>query len=308
MLTHNDQASNSCCVAFTCLLWECLRLEQVPSPMWWVEKFTAIASQLEGDSQYLPRHSGIAHQGPLWQFIEREVSRAIKENWSTLEASTRWYSGAYLLETMPCALFILSRYADKPEEAIVRAVHDMKDNDTVAAIVGAAVGALHGRAGLPARWISALLGRTGSNDDWHIFEVIEDAKQVFWQTDQQPDQADRQAILNFLPVFEQPDFKSGEWISTEGSLPYYNYSTEVLDFLKVLGKHKFIIRFAWPDWEEGRRLVGNPELLQRSNLLTLQKLMTMFVRADRFSEGFLAQMFETGNIVMILKRLAEFQT
>jgi ADP-ribosyl-[dinitrogen reductase] hydrolase len=307
MVTHNDQASNSCCIAFTYILWECLRMEQVPSPMWWVEKFTAIASQLEGNTHYQPRQSGIAHQGPLWQFVEQEVSKAIKENWSILDASTLWYSGAYLLETMPCALFILSRYADKPEEAIVRAVNDVKDNDTVAAIVGAAVGALHGRAGLPARWISGLLGRTSANDDWHIFELIEDAKQVFWQSDQQPDPSDRQAILNYLPVFEQPDFKPGEWITTEGSLPYYNYSSEVLNFLRVLGEHNFIIRFPWPDWEEGKRLIGNPELLQRSNLLTLQKLMTKHVRADRFSEGHLAQMFETGEIVMILRRLAEIQ-
>ena len=38
-----------------------------------------------------------------------------------------------------------------PEEAIVRAVNDTLDNDTVAAIVRAAVGALHGRASLPRR-------------------------------------------------------------------------------------------------------------------------------------------------------------
>lgn len=187
MVTHNDRASNSCCIAFTNILWECLRLEQVPSQMWWVEKFTTVACQLEGDTHHSPRHSGSAYQGPLWKFVEREVSRAIQENWSILDASARWYSGAYLLETMPCALFILSRYADQPEEAIVRAVNDVKDNDTVAAIVGAAVGALHGRAGLPARWMNGLLGRTSSNDDGHIFEVIEDAKQVFWQPDEQPD-------------------------------------------------------------------------------------------------------------------------
>jgi ADP-ribosyl-[dinitrogen reductase] hydrolase len=36
------------------------------------------------------------------------------------------------------------RHADDPEEAILRAVSDTKDNDTIGAIVGAAVGALHG--------------------------------------------------------------------------------------------------------------------------------------------------------------------
>ena len=37
------------------------------------------------------------------------------------------------------------------EEAIVRAVNDTRDNDTIAAIVGAAVGALHGKSALPDR-------------------------------------------------------------------------------------------------------------------------------------------------------------
>jgi len=51
-----------------------------------------------------------------------------------------WYSGSYLLETVPSVLYILMRHGDDPQEAIVRAV-----NDTNSAIAGAAVGALHGR-------------------------------------------------------------------------------------------------------------------------------------------------------------------
>ena len=44
------------------------------------------------------------------------------------------------------------------EQAIVRAANDTKDNDTVAAIVGTAVVALHGRTALPQHWIPDLLG------------------------------------------------------------------------------------------------------------------------------------------------------
>jgi ADP-ribosylglycohydrolase len=43
---------------------------------------------------------------------------------------------------VPTVIYILMRHGHDPEEAIVRAVNDTKDNDTVAAIVGAAVGAL----------------------------------------------------------------------------------------------------------------------------------------------------------------------
>ena len=92
-----------------------------------------------------------------------------------------WLSGAYLLETVPSALYILMRHAHDPKEAIVRAVNDTKDNDTIASIVGAAVGALHGKGGFPARWISGLTGRTMARDDGKVFSIIEEARKMFWR-------------------------------------------------------------------------------------------------------------------------------
>ena len=68
---------------------------------------------------------------------------------SIVEACDTWYSGAYLLETVPSALYTLMCCAYDPEEAIVRAINDTKDNDTIGAIVGAAVGALHGERAFP---------------------------------------------------------------------------------------------------------------------------------------------------------------
>lgn len=305
MVTHNDRASIACCVTFTHILWECLHLKQNPDPIWWVDTFTTAASHLEGNTNFSPRHMGIVYQGPLWQFVDREVRKAIKENWSSLEACEHWHSGAYLLETMPCVLYILARHGDDPEEAIIRAANDTKDNDTIAAIVGAAVGALHGRTDLPARWINGLLGRTGADDDWHIFEVIESAKQTFWQADPLITKENIHAILKFLPVFEHPDFAPGKWIMREGQFPYCNYGPEVLSFLDSLDENGFIQPFNWTYWEEGKQLVENPALLQYASLQTLRKLLTLHIRADRFTEGHLAVMFETGQITMILKRLAE---
>jgi ADP-ribosylglycohydrolase len=54
----------------------------------------------------------------------------------------------------------------------VRAVNDTWDNDTIAAIVGAAVGALHGAAALPRRWVQGLLGKTRGDDDQRVHEVL----------------------------------------------------------------------------------------------------------------------------------------
>lgn len=60
--------------------------------------------------------------------------------------------------------------------------HDTKDNDTVVAIVGAAVGALHGKRGLPVRWIEGLTGRTGDDDDGRVFELLDEARALWWPT------------------------------------------------------------------------------------------------------------------------------
>ena len=305
MITHNDRASNACCVAFIHILWECLRLKKAPESSWWVDTFVNTAKELEGDTHYSPRNPALPYEGPLWRFVDQEVRLAIKQNWSTLEACERWHSGAYLLETMPCVLYILARHGDNPEEAIVRAVNDTKDNDTIAAIVGAAVGALHGRAGLPARWISSLLGRTTADDDWHIFELIESAKQTFWRADPPLTSDNLQAVLKFLPLFEQPDFSPGEWITQEGHLPYFSFTPTVLDFIRALSGNGFIQPFDWMNWREGEQLVDHPALLRRANLQTLRKLLTAHVRADRFTEGHLAGTFESGHMTLILKQMAE---
>jgi hypothetical protein len=280
-------------------------MKQAPKPEWWLDTFVPVARQIEGNTTYVSRNPNLPHEGPLWQFVDREVRQALRKNWSTLKACDRWHSGAYLLETMPCVLYILVRHGDNPEEAITRAVNDTKDNDTIAAIVGAAVGAVHGREGFPARWVTGLLGRTGADDDWHVFELIESAKQAFWHSDPPFTRANLQAVLKFLPVLEQPDFSPGEWISQEGHLPYINYNSEMLDFLRALGNNGFVQPFNWMNWREGTQLVDNPTLLQKASLQTLRKLLTAHVRADLFSEGHLADMFESGHIVMILKRMEE---
>jgi ADP-ribosylglycohydrolase len=177
MITHNDRASTGSCVAFGALLWDLLGREETPEPEWWIDRFTSVLRPLEGETRYRSRLAPLAYEGPLWRFLETHVREALAADLSVVDACERWHSGAYLLETVPSVLYILARHGADPEEAIVRAVNDTKDNDTVAAIVGAAVGALHGREALPERWITALLGRTKENDDGRVFELIELARE-----------------------------------------------------------------------------------------------------------------------------------
>ena len=184
-LTHNDPASISACVAFVGMLSELLVAEGPPEPQWWVETYIARARFLEGETRYRPRGGPLArtYEGPLWRFVADYVPAAQKAGKDVITTCEQWYSGAYLLETVPSVLYILSRHTDDPEEAIIRAVNDTKDNDTIAAVVGAAAGALHGETGLPQRWRDGLLGRTAEDGDGRVFELLDLAEAAFGARD-----------------------------------------------------------------------------------------------------------------------------
>lgn len=178
MLTHNDAGSTAACVAFVHMLWQLLGMRAAPEPGWWLATYVEAAHRLETGSAYRTRSGRDADfAGPLWRYVEEKVTWALERDLPVLEACESWQSGAYLLETLPCVIYILTRHGDSYEEAIVRAVNDTKDNDTVAAIVGAALGALHGRAGIPQRWLAGLTGQTTLHDEGKLFAVLEQARE-----------------------------------------------------------------------------------------------------------------------------------
>jgi ADP-ribosylglycohydrolase len=182
MITHNDSASISACLSFVNMLWQLLQMDAVPNPLWWLETYVEMARELEVDEGYRPRGGAfLDYEGPLWRLVEEKVTEAYNDGLSVLDACERWYSGAYLLETVPSVIHILMKHGDDLEEAMVRAVNDTKDNDTIAAIVGSAVGALHGRKAIPDRWLSKLSGRTAESDDGMVFRLLEEAKVLWWR-------------------------------------------------------------------------------------------------------------------------------
>ncbi|MDP9350047.1 MAG: ADP-ribosylglycohydrolase family protein [Chloroflexota bacterium] len=180
-LTHNDEAAVASSVGFVGLLCECLAWSGKPSPTgeWWLNTFLRYSRSVETGEGYEPRSRQIEFRGSVSDFIEWFVRPAVQGRTPVIEACERWYSATYLLETVPAALVILASHGDDPEETIIRAVNDTRDNDTVAAIVGAAVGALKGERALPKRWRKNLLGRTRAEDDGHVFELLDQALQVF---------------------------------------------------------------------------------------------------------------------------------
>jgi len=180
MITHNDSASIASCVSFVRMLWQLLRMESPPEPYWWLETYVDAAKDLEVDEHYSQRGGAcMDFEGPVWRFVQEKVSEAFEKELSVLEACNLWYSGAYLLETVPSVIFILMKHGHNLEEALIRAINDTKDNDTIGAIVGAAVGALHGKGAIPERWIKNLSGRTSFSDDGRIFDLLAEAKNLW---------------------------------------------------------------------------------------------------------------------------------
>lgn len=68
------------------------------------------------------------------------------------EAFEWFYNGAFVLESLPAALWCFLRAPEDPEEVVVTAVMGGHDADTVASMAGAYAGAYLGEAAFPERW------------------------------------------------------------------------------------------------------------------------------------------------------------
>lgn len=89
----------------------------------------------------------------------------------------------------------------------------------------------------------------------------------------------------------------------------YDYSPELCRWWHTLERGPFPIRFDWPQWlTEAKTLERNPTLIAKADLLTLRKLVTYYLRTERFTRGTLAQILDNGQLLRILQRLAELNS
>lgn len=116
-------------------------------------------------------------------------------------------------------------------------------------------------------------------------------------------------VGHHLPMLESPDFTFGAWAplhrNADGSIdmPWYQPSPEAEAFLADL--RALVTPFDWADWAsapEGQRLIGHREAVASATVDDLGKLVTAYVRGDRFNEGLLAEAFDSGMLTAIARR------
>lgn len=177
-LTHNSSVSLAACAGFVHLLWRCLGLKKPPRPHWWIKHFAPVVAALERKA-YLPRRAfGTgANARTLAEVVTTFLPRALEQDLPVRDVCgpAGWASSSFVLETAPTLLYVLMRHGHDFEEAVVRAVNDTHDNDTIASLTGAMLGALYGRKAIPERWIKNLEGRTRRDDAGQVFRLIEAA-------------------------------------------------------------------------------------------------------------------------------------
>lgn len=190
-VTHDSKMSAACCVAIVHLIWSCLASREVPPPEWWPTEFARVYRELDStparsedtDARPLVRK----FQGSLADLMEGPVVNAFDAG-RTVRAvcdpqEGLWGSGPELCETIPSLIFILMKHGDDFARAIEQAVLYTRDNDTIAALVGAVLGALHGREKIPDRWLRGLSGVTRRKDKGQVHHLIRDARARFGPTD-----------------------------------------------------------------------------------------------------------------------------
>ncbi|MBE0654597.1 MAG: hypothetical protein IH594_12405 [Bacteroidales bacterium] len=122
-------------------------------------------------------------------------------------------------------------------------------------------------------------------------------------------QADWKPLLDLIPKLEE--LKQTAVVKVKANkeegvfeMPRYDYNSVISEFLDIVYKIPIIIDFEWGSWKKGREMIRNPDFDPESvDIHTKCKLITALVRSDRFIEGTLAEAFETGLMLKLLRSI-----
>ena len=144
-VTHKNNAALVASLGSMKILWELLAVPSLPAPEWYLQHFLENCLDLE-DGRTYPSHGPRfpRWRGTLCQFLSSAIPDARRQHLTVPQVLRGWGSGPYVLEMVPSWLYILERHAHEPEVAMSLAVSDTVEPHSLGALVGAALGALHG--------------------------------------------------------------------------------------------------------------------------------------------------------------------
>ncbi|MBS2040240.1 VWA domain-containing protein [bacterium] len=144
-VTHIDPAASVCSLAWARLLWELACLSSPPPGSFYWERFADTLRQCQRDTPCnasAPRYDGW-HGTPL-DFLSTALEEARSNGRSFEEARADWAAGPQALEASATALYLLECHGHQPPLAMRLATAQEGDREWLGALVGGALGALHG--------------------------------------------------------------------------------------------------------------------------------------------------------------------
>ena len=121
------------------------------------------------------------------------------------------------------------------------------------------------------------------------------------------------ALAAHLSIFTAPGFTFGTLVPPKPDpagfieAGWFSMSEPGQAFVKDAYAHGWVIEFDWSKWamtDEGQLLLHSPKAIAEASEEDLARVLTVCLRADRWSEGSLNADFERGLLTRILERAA----
>jgi hypothetical protein len=124
---------------------------------------------------------------------------------------------------------------------------------------------------------------------------------------------DWERLFSLLPEIEvsknNREINSSEKL-IDGAIPFPNVNSSMIinKVFNLIHELNLVPAFDWTSWEEGINILNNHEFdYAKLDTITLCKLLTTIIRADRFNDGFLVSCFENGIVSKIIKALNQHE-
>ena len=115
-----------------------------------------------------------------------------------------------------------------------------------------------------------------------------------------------QKLFDLIPEIEITEH-FGEWrkpiYAKDNTIPYWMETEIVSKTVRIIEELEIAPSFAWMGWKEGGKILNEELESKQYDTITLCKLLTAIIRANRFAEGYTISRFEDQSMIKILRNL-----